>query len=84
MNPNQPQQFRINVNLSDLPMKECVCGYTYFVPRFRIRFLSKLQSPNGQAQNLVIQEGFVCALCGEEVTMDLPEETESPIQLVKS
>ncbi|OQB74761.1 MAG: hypothetical protein BWX92_02879 [Deltaproteobacteria bacterium ADurb.Bin135] len=82
---NQGQEFRINVNLNELPMKYCDCGYTYFVPRFRIRYLSALQSPNGQAQNLITQEGFVCALCGEEVNLnEQKSEPPSPIQLATS
>lgn len=70
----QPTQFQMKINLEDLPLKECCCGHTFFVPRLQIRFVSKLQSPSGEAQYLMTQAGFECALCGDPIDLNVAKE----------
>jgi len=72
----QIDKLHMTIKMDDLPLKECCCGHTYFVPRVQVRFLSKLQSPTGEAQYLVTQGGFECALCGEPLEMDVNKESQ--------
>lgn len=77
------QQIQFNIDLNTLPVKKCECGHEFVVARLQLRFVSAIQSPNGQAQWLVTQSGFLCAFCGIVVDTEVKEEdTEKKSNLV--
>jgi hypothetical protein len=59
------------INPNILPDIKCGlsdCGHNTFNQQFRMKAVSKFQSPNGQAGYIVIPV-YVCAKCGCELQM---------------
>lgn len=69
-------QMSLNINVNDLEVKTCECGNTCFLPQLKVRFITRLLSPNGQPQYLITQEGICCAVCGLSFDLTNPSREE--------
>lgn len=61
----------VNLDLSKIPDTLCSCGERYFIQVFKVKHVSALQSPNGQAGD-AMQPVFVCIECRAELQPGAP------------
>jgi hypothetical protein len=78
----EKQQFNLKIDLKELPRKTCDCGSTTFAPCVELGYITALQSPQGKAGFLAIQQGiYLCVTCGKPADLSLPQEKDNVIDL---
>lgn len=58
---------QLNINVDELRDINCVCGNSFFSQLTRIKYVSPLQSPDGNS-GLIRVVGHVCVECGKSDT----------------
>lgn len=62
-----PASQQVRVDMSTAKDVKCTqCGHVYFTPSRRLKFISKIVSPNGQ-DLLIPVEVLLCTKCGSEL-----------------
>lgn len=61
---NRPQGALMTVNVETLPIIECECGGTNFIPSMNLRFANRITSPTGKPHIVQVPNGWTCISCG--------------------
>lgn len=70
-------QMNVKVPLEQLKDRVCPCGSLVFSPAVTLKEIPSLYSPSGIPETAMSQVGFVCATCGELMSLR-PEPPELP------
>lgn len=60
---------RLNINIEDTMPITCACGNAVFLPGIVVRYLSAIQSPNGQP-TLIEAPVMICSKCSNAYTRE--------------